>query len=119
MWGWTGWAKAVAGSLARHHADARDHITLTPVWLQVNLLAPDFARHPLQRRARRRVCVLEAGEVLYVPAGSPHHVDNMTPSLAISANYVDETNVDAACVRSPGRTRHFLENICEASVIQR
>ena len=41
-----------------------------------------------------RECVLQAGEVLFVPAGSPHRVKNLSKSLAISANFVDCSNFD-------------------------
>ena len=41
-----------------------------------------------------RECVLKAGEVLFVPAGSPHRVENLSKSLAISANFVDRSNFD-------------------------
>ena len=38
--------------------------------------------------------MLQAGEILFVPAGCPHHVKNMEISLAVSANYVDMSNLD-------------------------
>ena len=37
--------------------------------------------------------ILEAGEVLFVPAGCPHGVRNETDTIAISANYVDTSNL--------------------------
>ena len=39
---------------------------------------------------------LHAGEVLFVPAGCPHGVWNVTDSIAISANYVDYSNLSLA-----------------------
>ena len=39
---------------------------------------------------------LSAGEVLFVPAGCPHGVCNLTDSVAISANYVDYSNLALA-----------------------
>lgn len=39
-----------------------------------------------------------SGDVLFVPAGCPHHVENLTDTLALSCNYVDATNVDNALV---------------------
>ena len=38
--------------------------------LQVNIDDPDFERHPLFQFARPSQCILEPGEVLFVPAGS-------------------------------------------------
>lgn len=37
--------------------------------------------------------VLEPGELLFVPSGSPHRVENLGPTLAVSGNFADETNV--------------------------
>lgn len=31
-----------------------------------------------------------------MPAGCPHHVENLTDTLALSCNYVDATNVEAS-----------------------
>ena len=33
------------------------------------------------------------GELLFVPAGSPHYVENLGQTIAISANYVDSSNL--------------------------
>ncbi len=41
-------------------------------------------------------CILEAGEVLFVPSGSPHAVQNLGPTIAVSANYIDATNLEVA-----------------------
>ena len=38
--------------------------------------------------------MLSAGELLFVPAGCPHRVENLTTSLAISSNFVDQSNFD-------------------------
>jgi hypothetical protein len=35
-----------------------------------------------------------SGELLFVPAGCPHRVENLETSLAISGNYVDLSNFD-------------------------
>lgn len=34
--------------------------------------------------------------MLFVPAGCPHRVENLTDTLAVSCNYVDATNVVGA-----------------------
>ncbi len=36
---------------------------------------------------------MEAGETLFVPQGSPHKVDNLEASLAVSGNFVDDSNI--------------------------
>ncbi len=40
-----------------------------------------------------RVVVLEAGELLFVPRESPHAVENLGTTVAVSGNFVDDTNV--------------------------
>jgi hypothetical protein len=44
-------------------------------------------------RARPFEVDLVAGELLFVPAGSPHAVRNLTTTVALSGNYVDESNI--------------------------
>ncbi len=55
-----------------------------------------LAEHPLLALTHPRECVLDAGELLFVPFGCPHRVENLQKSLAISANFVDESNYEAA-----------------------
>ncbi len=61
---------------------------------EVDLSRPDLTRHPLLSLTHPRQVTLEAGEVLYVPAGCPHRVENLEKSLAISANFVDTSNFE-------------------------
>jgi hypothetical protein len=44
--------------------------------------APDFARFPLARQAALLECVVEAGDMLYVPAGWFHQVRSLSFSLS-------------------------------------
>ena len=39
---------------------------------------------------------LEAGQVLFVPAGCPHRVENLEATLAVSGNFVDNSNIKEA-----------------------
>ena len=50
----------------------------------------------LLRRAPRWEGVLKAGECLFVPAGCPHAVANLTKTSAISANFVLPDNLELA-----------------------
>ena len=52
---------------------------------------PDL--YPLFPRARRSEVVVHAGEVLFVPGGTPHAVENLTDSLAYAGNFVDDSNL--------------------------
>lgn len=60
----------------------------------VNLAEPDLNEHPLLSLTHPRECVLQPGEVLFVPAGCPHRVENLESSLAVSANFVDRSNFE-------------------------
>ena len=51
--------------------------------------------HPLLALTHPRECMLRAGELLFVPFGCPHRVENLEKSLAISANFVDASNCKA------------------------
>ena len=48
------------------------------------------------RSLQRWSCVLQPGELLFVPAGCAHAVCNLEASCAISANFVSESNVRLA-----------------------
>jgi hypothetical protein len=45
---------------------------------------PDDPRYPLFREARKVVCVVEPGELLFLPEGWFHHVVSLAPSLSIN-----------------------------------
>ena len=38
---------------------------------------------------------MHAGEVLFVPGGTPHAVENLTDSLAYAGNFVDDSNLSS------------------------
>ena len=40
--------------------------------------------------------LLRPGQLLCVPAGSPHQVENITDSVAVSGNFVNHTNIQEA-----------------------
>jgi len=43
--------------------------------------------------ARRLDFVLEEGELLFIPANTPHQVRNLTRTVSVSANFWDQTNL--------------------------
>lgn len=45
---------------------------------------PDYERFPLFRQARRTECVVQAGELLFLPEGWFHHVRSLAPSLSVN-----------------------------------
>ena len=66
----------------------------TDATFEIDLSFPDLTLHPILSLTNPRECVLKAGELLFVPAGCPHRVENLTKSLAISANFVDRSNLE-------------------------
>eukprot|EP00163_Fabomonas_tropica_P005637 TRINITY_DN1524_c0_g1_i1.p1 TRINITY_DN1524_c0_g1~~TRINITY_DN1524_c0_g1_i1.p1 ORF type:complete len:667 (-),score=187.12 TRINITY_DN1524_c0_g1_i1:210-2210(-) len=58
----------------------------------VNALKPNATEYPLLRHATMAEAILEPGELLFVPAGSPHQVENLEEIIAISGNYIDAAN---------------------------
>ena len=69
------------------------YTTSTDATFAVDVMNPDLSSHPLYCHAHPTECVLRSGEILFVPAGCPHRVHNLTDSLAISSNFVDVSNI--------------------------
>eukprot|EP01102_Stenamoeba_stenopodia_P002978 TRINITY_DN12912_c0_g1_i1.p1 TRINITY_DN12912_c0_g1~~TRINITY_DN12912_c0_g1_i1.p1 ORF type:complete len:515 (+),score=96.13 TRINITY_DN12912_c0_g1_i1:325-1869(+) len=57
---------------------------------------PDYAKYPLLALTSAYDCVLEPGDLLFVPAGTPHQVRNLDDTIAISGNYIDKSCLDLA-----------------------
>jgi len=51
---------------------------------QVQLLAPDFDRHPRFRQARGVECIVNAGEMLFIPPFWWHQVESLDPAVSIN-----------------------------------
>jgi hypothetical protein len=65
----------------------------------VDLFNPDYERFPLLRHVRTFDVVLEPGDLLFVPGGSPHQVRNVEgsgKSIALAGNYIDEGSLETA-----------------------
>eukprot|EP00658_Telonema_sp_P-2_P029672 TRINITY_DN22529_c0_g1_i1.p1 TRINITY_DN22529_c0_g1~~TRINITY_DN22529_c0_g1_i1.p1 ORF type:complete len:362 (+),score=91.97 TRINITY_DN22529_c0_g1_i1:109-1086(+) len=82
--------------------DTADHALLCPDYFNGHRFQHDafqdenFTACPPARYARPYTFVQNAGELLFIPGGSPHQVRNLERSLAVSMNYVDHTNVHRA-----------------------
>eukprot|EP00658_Telonema_sp_P-2_P030681 TRINITY_DN23130_c0_g2_i1.p1 TRINITY_DN23130_c0_g2~~TRINITY_DN23130_c0_g2_i1.p1 ORF type:complete len:184 (+),score=30.16 TRINITY_DN23130_c0_g2_i1:73-624(+) len=55
---------------------------------------PNYDQFPLLRWTQPWKIVLQPGELLLLPQGSPHAVRNLGLVLSIAGNYVDEINYD-------------------------
>lgn len=67
--------------------------SMDPVF-EADIRNPNLENQPLLHLTHPSECILNEGEVLFVPAGCPHRVENLTKSVAISANFVDLSNWD-------------------------
>lgn len=67
--------------------------SMDPVF-EADIRNPNLENQPLLHLTHPSECILSEGEVLFVPAGCPHRVENLTKSVAISANFVDLSNWD-------------------------
>lgn len=60
-------------------------------------LSPDPARHPAAALAAGWEGTVGPGDLLFVPADCPHFVFNLSDTAALSANFVDGSNL-ARCL---------------------
>jgi hypothetical protein len=58
-------------------------------WARVDPEDPDLERFPRFRGVRLRSCVVEAGDLLYMPPGMLHHVTSLTPSVSFNVDWHD------------------------------
>lgn len=89
--------------------------------------SPNYKDYPVAARTHPYEVVLRPGELLFVPSGSPHCVINLDDTVAISGNYVDSSNLEAArrelgvagllCPRA--KELHVFLSGLEQSVVQR
>jgi hypothetical protein len=70
-------------------ADRKHCYTFNWRWSHVDAENPDYDRHPLYRNARVRECVVEAGDMLYIPPGGLHHVRSLSPSISFNVDWHD------------------------------
>jgi len=79
---WTFFSAEDCGSLNPKYYDSLDPI-----------FSPD--KKTLESLDSYNIC-LEEGDLLFVPGGSPHRVENIEKSVAVSGNFVNETNLEEA-----------------------
>jgi hypothetical protein len=56
-------------------------------WCAVDAENPDWARHPLYQQATVRECIVEAGDMLYLPPGTLHHVRSLDCSISFNVDW--------------------------------
>lgn len=68
-------------------ADRKYCYTYNWRWSHVDAEEPDFDRHPRYRNARVSECLVEAGDLLYMPPGALHHVRSLTSSISFNVDW--------------------------------
>lgn len=56
-------------------------------WCEVDAENPDFMRHPLYREAQVQECIVEPGDMLYMPPGMMHHVRSLDCSMSFNVDW--------------------------------
>lgn len=56
-------------------------------WCEVDAEDPDFSRHPLFRRARATECIVEPGDLLYLPPGTLHQVRSLDCAMSFNVDW--------------------------------
>jgi hypothetical protein len=56
-------------------------------WCEVDAETPDFIRHPLYRDAQIQECIVEPGDMLYMPSGMLHHVRSLDCSMSFNVDW--------------------------------
>lgn len=54
----------------------------------------------------------QTGELLFVPGGSPHYVENLSATLAVSSNHVDHSNFKEVFLYTPSNSEKNYFNNC-------
>lgn len=71
---------------------------------EVDAFNPDLNKYPLFAKAHPRYCTQARGEIVFTPSGWWHQVINLEECIAVTENFVNETNYDCvrACLETPG-----------------
>jgi len=56
-------------------------------WFAVDAETPDYALHPQYMEARPMACVVEPGDMLYMPPGMLHHVRSLDMALSFNVDW--------------------------------
>jgi len=88
--------------LCPHVPEGRHH----PIFPNLSDLESGILDAPGFKSARRLDVILEEGDTLFVPGGAPHLVVNLTDTVAVAGNFIDESNFDVAMADIRGMAEH-------------
>ena len=84
------WWRAIGGV----HSQAGGQ--LAPKFPSFHEMRANPQAFPHFHRARRTETIVSAGQVLFVPGGTPHYVENLDNTIAYAGNFLDDVNYDRA-----------------------
>jgi len=94
---------------------------------EVNSFGPDYQKYPLHKVVTPTEYTMQAGDLIFVPAGIPHQVANLEDTVAISMNFIDFTNkreadrelqIEAVLgERSISMLRSFLNQVKDETIV--
>jgi len=73
--------------------DASDSRSYQPSLFTVDLMHPDYEKHPNMNNMIVYEAMLEPGDILFIPEGWGHQALNLEWTWMISSNYIDEHNL--------------------------
>lgn len=56
-------------------------------WCAVDAERPDLSLHPLFQHAQTQECIVEPGDMLYLPPGMLHHVRSLDPAISFNVDW--------------------------------
>jgi oxalate decarboxylase/phosphoglucose isomerase-like protein (cupin superfamily) len=74
---------------------------------------------PTDQKKRPIECILEAGEMIFVPSGWWHQVLNLEESIAITQNYCNEHNFEIVCSEIYFDDEDFYDGFKERMALKR
>ncbi|KAL1514754.1 hypothetical protein AB1Y20_003840 [Prymnesium parvum] len=86
--------------------DEADQINRFP---SVEELSADIDCAQRMARARRVELNIGPGELLFIPQGTPHEVTNLSITTAVSANFIDQSNVEQSIAQGRAKLMHREE----------
>lgn len=88
-------------------------------WFDVDPEQPDYVRFPQYRQATPAVITVGAGDMLYMPPGTLHHVRSLSPSISFNIDWHTNRSVLHALAQSyngmPRRVMYY--NVITASAL--
>lgn len=60
---------------------------------KINPFEPDYRTYPLFKKAQGFYCLQEEGDLVYTPSGWWHAVLNIEPSISITDNFINGSNI--------------------------